>query len=588
MQEMNALINDILQDNPDQTRQKLLGRNALMKNLFRFLYNQSGHTCPLLLCTDAGLVVDYTGQTSEHHISGRRLTQDSLDALKNAFTVYRAQDYMLLSSTDTACTEAAAAIFQSLEQLLKIVDTEDLHNQHLLNCLDSMRNAISIYDKEAHLLFCNRTFCSNLHIKDRDIALGMHADDLLKYHNVKIYSMENNSNHMKMMDVLEKGIEVLDWEVRLESQDHPNKAQLVSNDMYPILDAFGNVQGMVELMRSRQQDMKRTKKMVGLTAEYTFDDIVGISPIMRERIRLAKEFANSPFNFLITGESGVGKELFAQSIHNYSSRSREPFVALNCANFSEGLIESELFGYVSGAFTGASKNGQIGKFELADGGTLFLDEIGELPYHFQSKLLRVLETWLVTRIGSSKEIPVNVRIIAATNRDLEQMVAEGLFRQDLYYRLQVLNVDIPPLRDRRQDIPLLAETFLRQASDPSSDQLKTLDADAQQALMEYDWPGNVRELRNVINRVTVLSKTDVITRDVLETSIYSKGFVRKAQVDNSPQERMDKRHLEIDNAYANLLKEALDITGGNKKRAAALLGVSRKTFYRMLEKYCKV
>ena len=301
--------------------------------------------------------------------------------------------------------------------------------------------------------------------------------------------------------------------------------------------------------------------------------------------RQAKEYANSPFNFLITGESGVGKELFAQSIHNYSPRHKGPFVALNCANFSDGLIESELFGYVGGAFTGASKNGQIGKFELADGGTLFLDEVGELPLHFQSKLLRVLETWMVTRIGSSKQIPVNVRLITATNRNLAEMVEEGLFRQDLYYRLQVLTLEIPPLRERKDDLALLSDSFLNQAAAPYLDTPKILSSQAKKVLMSYDWPGNVRELRNVITRATVLSKSKIISKETLEESIASKGYMLKAISTDTPAERVKQKLTEIDNAYTSLLKEALELTAGNKKEAAELIGVSRNTFYRMLEKY---
>ena len=181
----------------------------------------------------------------------------------------------------------------------------------------------------------------------------------------------------------------------------------------------------------------------GLSAGYDFNSIIGYSQAIRDKINIAKQFAKSSANVLVTGESGVGKELFAQAIHNHSSRSKGPFVALNCASFPSELIESELFGYVEGAFTGASKRGQTGKIELADGGTLFLDEIGELPYYFQPKLLRVLETWTITKVGDSKPIPVDVRLVAATNRNLEKMVEEGLFRSDLYYRLQVLNVEIP-------------------------------------------------------------------------------------------------------------------------------------------------
>ena len=245
-----------------------------------------------------------------------------------------------------------------------------------------------------------------------------------------------------------------------------------------------------------------------------------------------------------------------------------------------------MFGYVGGAFTGASKNGQIGKFELADGGTLFLDEIGELPYHFQSKLLRVLETRKITRIGSSTQTPVNVRVVAATNRDLKKMISEGLFRKDLYYRLQVLSIEIQPLKKRGEDILLLAETFFKQAVNSNGDEPKVLDLNAQKFLMEYEWPGNVRELRNVILRINLLSKTNIVTKDILESAIYSKGYNLKSKTNESPEVKLNKRIMDVNNSYANLINEALDITQGNKSQAAELLGVSRKTLYRMIEKYC--
>lgn len=289
---------------------------------------------------------------------------------------------------------------------------------------------------------------------------------------------------------------------------------------------------------------------------------------------------------------------------------------MNCASFPENLIESELFGYVGGSFTGASKNGQIGKFELADGGTLFLDEIGELPFTFQSKLLRVLETRKITRIGSSSPTPVNVRVLAATNRNLEKMIEENLFRKDLYYRLQVLNIEIPPLRDRQEDLLLLTDSFFHQASDINGEEPKTLAPEAQKALLEYSWPGNVRELRNVIQRLTLLSKTQVVSKDLLEAAIHAKGYSlyhaeeshatklpdseneissladpSAAGSDNpdTAQTHMDKLakcKQQVNDSYVQLINEALSITGGNKSRAAELLGVSRRTFYRMVEKYC--
>ncbi|SFM19085.1 Transcriptional regulator containing PAS, AAA-type ATPase, and DNA-binding Fis domains [Pelosinus propionicus DSM 13327] len=585
--EKKSLVNSIKDMATRSSRLRITSRNTLVKNMFQFLRSQTDLQCELLLlCTEHGLILDFSTLDLDCDISGYTVPVDALYAHQDRLLFHdNLKGYIIISLNQQKLVPIINHLQSDIDALLKMFDASERHNQDLLNCLDSVRNAISIYDKDANLLFANNKFCTDLHIDDRDAVIGMNIHDVINHAGIKIHPMENNSSQLKMLDVLKYGEEVLDWEVRIESQATPNVAQIVSNDMYPVINKNGEVEGMVELTHSRHQDMKRAKKIVGLSAEYSFDDIIGSSPAIREKIKQAKNFANSPFNFLITGESGVGKELFAQSIHNYSAMKKGPFVALNCANFSEGLIESELFGYVGGAFTGASKTGQMGKFELADKGTLFLDEIGELPYHFQSKLLRVLETWAVTRIGSSRQIPVNVRLIAATNRDLEKMVSEGLFREDLYYRLQVLSIEIPPLRERREDLLLLAETFLKQSMNPNSGALKTLDADAQKALLEYDWKGNVRELRNVINRVTILSKTNVITRDILEASIHSKGYMLKHSTSEAPEDRLNKRRMEVDASYANLLREVLDITHGNKKQAAELLGVSRKTFYRMLEKY---
>ncbi|WP_158220032.1 sigma-54-dependent Fis family transcriptional regulator [Tissierella sp. P1] len=587
MLETKSLVNSIKDMAIRSSHQRITSKNALVKNIFEFLRRQTDLQCELLLlCTDDGLILSFSALDLDCDISGYIISIDSLRSHQNGPLLHNGlKEYIIISPNQQELVPIINSLLKDIDALLRIFDASENHNQYLLNYLDSVQNSISLYDKDANLLFANNNFCKYLQIDDRDSVIGMHIRDIMNRAEIKAYSMENNSDHLKMLDVLKNGEEVLDWEVKLESQKTPNVVQLASNDMYPVIDKNGEVEGMVEISRSHQQNMKRTRKILGLSAEYSFDDIIGSSPSIRKTIRQAKEFANSPFNFLITGESGVGKELFVQSIHNYSTRKKGPFVALNCASFPEGLIESELFGYVSGAFTGASKKGQIGKFELADGGTLFLDEIGELPYHFQAKLLRVLETWAITRIGSSQQIPINVRLIAATNRDLNEMISEGLFRQDLYYRLAVLNIEIPPLRKRGEDILLLADAFLNQSLSPNKDNLKTLDIDAQRTLLEYDWPGNVRELRNVINRTTILSKSNIITRDILEASMHSKGYMLKHSTSEAPEDRLNKRRMEIDASYVNLLKEALDITNGNKKQAAELLGISRKTFYRMLEKY---
>ena len=462
----------------------------------------------------------------------------------------------------------------------------------LLDAFDSTDNAVSIYDKDARLLYGNAAYLKSMHLKDLKSVLGMNILDITKQSGSKIHAMKTDSNRPKMLDVLRTGKKMLDWEVAITAESSSNSMQLVSYNMYPIKDIAGHVQGMIEISTTQQLSLTSTKKIMGLTAEYTFDSIIGSSPALQSAIRQAKEYSASPYSLLIVGESGVGKELFSQAVHNESDRAQGPFVAINCANFPENLIESELFGYVSGAFTGASKNGQIGKFELADGGTLFLDEIGELPLHFQSKLLRVLETHQVTRIGSSTPTLVNVRIIAATNRDLQKMIEEGLFRKDLYYRLQVLTVEVPPLRDRLEDVVDLAEAFLIQAAEVNGEEPKTLSRDAKKSLSEYTWPGNIRELKNVIQRVAVLSKTDVVDKETLETAIYSKGYAFKSE-DKSEKESevsekedtLESRFREVYKSHRELLEEALRLANGNKTKAAELLGVTRQTIYRLMKKY---
>lgn len=455
----------------------------------------------------------------------------------------------------------------------------------LLQNLDCVNNSIMMCDKDGRVTFANSTFCDNFLVKDRNSVIGKTMYEIMESTGTRITAIETDSPKLKMMEVLKTGKPSIDWAVRIESKDDKNYLQIVSNDMYPIFDESDEVCGLVEISRSQQQEMRKIQKKVGLNAEYVFKDVIGESPSIKRCVSLAKDFASNRGTVLITGESGVGKEIFAQSIHNYSSRNKGPFVALNCANFPAELIESELFGYVEGAFTGASKKGQMGKFELASGGTLFLDEIGELPYYFQSKLLRVLETWTITRVGGLKETPVDVRLIAATNRNLPEMIEAGLFRQDLYYRLQVLTLDLPPLRERIEDVPMIAQHFLKIFASQNAHPEKKLSSEARRALMNYNWPGNARELKNVMNRIDLLYDEQNVNAEAVSHMLFSDGKNLGVKTSLPPAERLAARHAEIDNAYVNLLKEALAITGGNKKSAAELLGISRKTIYRMLEKY---
>lgn len=592
MTDYSKSVQNILEHTIKTDKRQLIGKPSTAAKLFQSLFRQNPLPHKLVLfTTDNGLVLAAYPPDLHNQLRCRALNfKDLANSDTDLIFFENIPGYYIITSGEKeyfSQTETFATEFLSLLNILQDALQE---NNSLLASLDAVNKSISIYDRNANLLFANRNFCNYLYTQDRSTIIGKNIEDIIREAGTTVQSIDTNTTRLKMHEVLEKGEEVIDWEVRVTSER--GDTLLVGNDMYPVRDTNGEITGMVEITHSRQQLLANAQKLAGLSAEYSFEDIIGTSSITRDTIRTAKDYANSPLSLLITGESGVGKELFAQSVHNYSSRRKGPFVALNCASFPENLIESELFGYVGGAFTGASKGGQTGKFELADGGTLFLDEVGELPYHFQSKLLRVLETWTVTRIGSSKPSPVNVRLIAATNRDLKKMVEEGLFRQDLFYRLQILNIEIPPLRERKEDILPIAEVLLQQSKNPDSPRPKVLTDDARALLSAYDWPGNVRELRNVLYRAALLAKTDRISSDILETSISASG----GKISDVPvysgvsnhmtaEERLAERRSDIDNANAKLLREAMDITGGNRTKAADLLEISRNTFYRMLKKY---
>ena len=260
----------------------------------------------------------------------------------------------------------------------------------------------------------------------------------------------------------------------------------------------------VKSVQSSERKIRIGLHEKGLIAKYCFADILGTSPSLTSAVEIARSYASARATVLITGETGTGKELFAQSIHAASPRQAGPFVVVNCATLDKNLLESELFGYVEGAFTGALKGGKAGLFELAHTGTLFLDEIGEIPLDLQAKLLRVLQEREIRRLGSGTVVPVDVRIVAATNRDLAQEVAQGSFRADLYYRLNILSVHIPPLRQRNGDVPILADAFFRTFAGEQYGALQSRVAQVMGRLEGYSWPGNIRELQNFVERVSVL------------------------------------------------------------------------------------
>ena len=327
--------------------------------------------------------------------------------------------------------------------------------------------------------------------------------------------------------------------------------------------------------------------------------IIGSSPAMTACLEEAKQVAAARSTVLITGESGTGKELFAHAIHQWSPRAKKPFIAVHCAALNENLLESELFGHEKGAFTGAGER-FIGRFERADGGTLFLDEIGEISLSTQVKLLRVLETRNLERVGGTTTIPIDVRLIAATNRDLKAMAAEGTFREDLYYRLNVVNLQLPPLREHREDIPTLIDHYLKLASEDNGRKLTGIANDATAVLVSYDWPGNIRELRNCIERMVVLARGTTLTvsdipHDIMEAvaaqfepqqnaAAASSSSSQSTASTQAPAPMMPAT-LDIHDNELAAIRQALERTDGNRTKAAELLGISRRTLQRKLLQY---
>ena len=311
-----------------------------------------------------------------------------------------------------------------------------------------------------------------------------------------------------------------------------------------------------------------------LKEKYSYSKIIYASGAMEEVISLTFRVAKSDTNVLITGESGTGKELIAGAIHNLSSRKDRHFVTAHLTALPETLIEAELFGHEKGAFTGANRR-RMGKFEYASGGTIFLDEVGELPQSVQVKLLRVLQDGKIVRLGANEEISTDVRLVCATNKNIEEEVKKGNFREDLFYRLNVIRIHLPPLRERKEDIPLLVDHFVRTHAELEKKKIKGITDDAMKALLKYTLPGNVRELENIIERAVVLARGEYITKDELPVSL----------VTNNKQVRSGKLHETIARAEKEMIVEALNRTDGNQQRAAVELGISERVLRYKMKKY---
>ena len=329
-------------------------------------------------------------------------------------------------------------------------------------------------------------------------------------------------------------------------------------------------------IKGRQTEQENVQLQQQVDKRFGLENLIGESRAMHEIFDTVRQVAPSRATVLLVGESGTGKELIAHSVHNLSNRNKTRFIAFNCAAFAPQLIESELFGHERGAFTGAVER-RIGRFEQAAGGTLFLDEIGEIDSNIQVKLLRALDPGVFERVGGSQSIRADVRLIAATNRDLASLVREGKFREDLYYRLNVVQIRVPPLRERKEDIPLLANTFLKEICERDGKAFRPLSPEAMETLLRYDWPGNVRELKGAIDSgVTLATGKQITIRDLPLT-------IRGASAGLAPREGGSPDLVNIHDNETRLIMRALDESGGNRTEAAKKLGISRRTLHRRLK-----
>ncbi|OBR93888.1 acetoin dehydrogenase operon transcriptional activator AcoR [Clostridium ragsdalei P11] len=429
--------------------------------------------------------------------------------------------------------------------------------QYLNKIMNSMDFGIFAVDNSGIVKAINNSACSLLDINQKDII----DKNVHKVLHIWQY----------ILDELKSGNVYADKEIL-----YSDEKKRFNLNVYPIKDKSNIVTGMVVIFKDIQNVYNLVNKYTSGSAAYTFDDIIGNSEKMINLKEQLKNISNSPSTVLIQGESGTGKELIAQSIHNDSNRKNKSFIAINCGAIPKNLIESELFGYEDGSFTGAKRGGRAGKFELANGGTLFLDEIGEMPLDMQVNLLRVLQENCITRIGGNKCIKIDVRIIAATNKNLREKIKKGTFREDLYYRLNVIPIYVPPLRERDMDIKVLIDYFLKIKAFKLKKSIPIVRPDIYQKLLNHNWPGNVRELENCIeNIVNMNGNTSFDFQNNLSVNKQTSPCTTNLKYDMCSLEEWEKK------AIINCINNC----NHNMSKASKILGINRSTLYTKIKKY---
>ncbi|RXJ00675.1 PAS domain S-box protein [Anaerobacillus alkaliphilus] len=447
----------------------------------------------------------------------------------------------------------------------------------LSTVLDSAYEGIVVINHEGKIIHFNEAYCRFTGIKIED-ALGQHVTKIIE--NTRLH-------HVLKSGIPERGsLQIINGQEMVV-----HRIPIRKNDQVVAVIGMLIFEGVSELYKILEKHQQKAKTRLANTETkplITLEQIIGKSEKIADTKQLARKAAKTLATVLITGESGTGKELFAQSIHLLSPFSTGPFVSVNCAAIPDHLLESELFGYADGAFTGARKGGKPGKFELANEGTLFLDEIGDMPLAMQSKILRVLQEKEGTRVGGVKPYRTNTRIVAATNKSLEQMVMAGTFREDLYYRLNIIRLHIPPLRERKEDIPLLLAHYMEEVCQKYNISIKRLTNTALVELLSYEWPGNIRELVNIVERmISLVDKEDISASDVSllfnQSTISQSLSIEASDLAKAPLTIFSERKKEMKLEERDLIINVLIETNGNKAKAARKLGIHRSTLYDKLK-----
>lgn len=469
----------------------------------------------------------------------------------------------------------AIAVFQDVTEL-KSMKGELKELRESINILETILNnayeGIIIVDKNGYITKFNRAYEEFLGIKEEDI-IGKHVTDVIENTRMHIVTKTGKPEIGHVQRIQGHDMIASRIPIKVNGEVIGAVGKVLFQDVEELKSLAQRMEVLENKLNYYKSEIKRMQE-----AKYSFDNIITENKQMNYLKKLARRAADSNSTVLIQGESGTGKELFAHAIHKASYRKYGAFIRVNCAAIPKDLLESELFGYESGAFTGARKEGKPGKFELANGGTIFLDEIGAMPLEMQAKLLRVLQEREFERIGGTNTISFDVRIIAATNENLEEEVSKGNFREDLYYRLNVIRLQIPPLRERKDDIPILARAILKELVNELQMGPKELTESAINLLKEYSWPGNVRELHNYIERaVNFSSGRLILPKHLPPVLLSSKG--------KNQYEEVGELKKIVAEAEINAIKEALKHTGGNRTEAARLLGIHRTSLYQKIDRY---